>query len=157
MPTLALQPDLCSRDPRCCLCSLCHIGRGLSPSTAEAAAAAILAEFRRKAEETRELHASSPGAGEGNCLRFVVIDTSHSDLKVSAVPLHALTFLFVVFHSMGIRGLTLIGRELLPVFWQLSPVFGWLTERDPGQWDLGPAGVPRPPGAGFVLPTTRSQ
>ena len=33
--------------------------------------------FRRKAEETRELHASSPGAGEGNCRRFVVINTSH--------------------------------------------------------------------------------
>ncbi len=41
---------------------------------------AVLAEFRRKAEETCELHASSPGAGEGNCRRFVVVDTSHSDL-----------------------------------------------------------------------------
>ncbi len=71
---------------------------------------AVLAEFRRKAEETRELHASSPGAGEGNCRRFVVIDTSHSYLTVSAVPRHALTFLSVVFRGMGIRCLTLIGR-----------------------------------------------
>ncbi len=47
---------------------------------------AVLAEFRRKAEETRELQALSPGSGEGNCRRFVVIDTSHSDLTVSAVP-----------------------------------------------------------------------
>jgi hypothetical protein len=53
--------------------------------------------------------ASSPGAGEGNCRRFVVFDTSHSDLTVSAVPQHALTFLSVVFRGMGIRGLTLIG------------------------------------------------
>jgi hypothetical protein len=68
---------------------------------------AVLAEFRRKAEETRELHASSPGAGEGNCQRFVVIDTYHSYLMVSAVSLHALTFLSVVFRSMSIRGLTL--------------------------------------------------
>ncbi len=71
---------------------------------------AVLAEFRRKTEETRQLYASSPGAGEGNCRRFVVIDTSHSDLKVSAVPRHALTFLSVVFRGMGIHGLTLIGR-----------------------------------------------
>jgi hypothetical protein len=49
-----------------------------------------LSLLRRKAEETRELHASSPGAGEGNCLRFVVIDTSHSDLTVSAVPRSAM-------------------------------------------------------------------
>ncbi len=53
---------------------------------------AVLAEFRRKAEETRELHASSPGtgvgpgAGEGNCRRFVLIHTSHSDLSGSALP-----------------------------------------------------------------------
>jgi hypothetical protein len=53
---------------------------------------AVLTEFRRKAEETRELHTSSPGAGEGNCRRFVVIDTSHSDLTVSAVPQDALPF-----------------------------------------------------------------
>jgi len=66
---------------------------------------AVLAEFRRKAEETRQLHASSPGAGEGNCRRFVVIDTSHSELKVSAVPRRALTFLSVVFRGMGIHGL----------------------------------------------------
>jgi len=71
---------------------------------------AVLAEFGRKAEETRQLHASSPGAGEGNCRRFVVIDTSHSDFMVSAVPRHALTFLSVVFRGMGIHGLTLIGR-----------------------------------------------
>ena len=71
---------------------------------------AVLAEFRRKAEETRELHASSPGAGEGNCRRFVVIDTSHSDLTVSAVPRRALTFLSVLFRGIGIHGLTLIGR-----------------------------------------------
>ncbi len=71
---------------------------------------AVLAEFRRKAEETRQLHASSPGAGEGNCRRFVVIDTSHSNLKVSAVPRHALTFLSVVFRGMRIHGMTLIGR-----------------------------------------------
>ncbi len=71
---------------------------------------AVLAQFRQKAEETRELHASSPSSGEENCLRFVVIDTSHSDLTVSAVPRHALTFLSVVFRGMGIRGLTLIRR-----------------------------------------------
>jgi len=71
---------------------------------------AVLAEFGRKAEETRQLHASSPGAGEGNCRRFVVIDTSHSELKVSAVPRRALTFLSVLFRGMGIYGLTLIGR-----------------------------------------------
>jgi hypothetical protein len=82
------------------------------PSAAEAAAVAVLAEFRRKAEGTRELHASSPGTGEGNCRCFVVIDTSHSDLTVSAVPRHALTFFSVVFRGMGICGLTLtrIGR-----------------------------------------------
>jgi hypothetical protein len=72
-------------------------------------AVAVVAEFRRKADETRELHASSPGAGEGNCRHFVVIDTYHSDLTVSAVPRHALTFLSVVFRGMGIRCLTLIG------------------------------------------------
>jgi len=83
---------------------------GFLPSAAEAAAVAVLAEFGRKAEETRQLHASSPGAGEGNCRRFVVIDTSHSELKVSAVPRRALTFLSVVFRCMGIHGLTLIGR-----------------------------------------------
>ncbi len=86
-------------------------------SAAEAAAVAILVEFRRKAEETRELHPSSPGAGEGNCRRFVGINTSHSDLTVSAVPRHALTFLSVVFRGMGIRGLTLIGR------WHFSEVY----------------------------------
>ncbi len=61
---------------------------GSLPSAAEAVAVAVLAEFRRKAKETRELHSSSPGAGEGNCSRFVtvVIDTSHTDLTVSAVP-----------------------------------------------------------------------
>ena len=69
---------------------------------------AVLAEFGRKAEETRQLHASSPGAGEGNCRRFVVIDSSHSELKVSAVPRRALTFLSVVFRGMGIHGLTLL-------------------------------------------------
>ncbi len=58
----------------------------------------------------RRIRASSPGAGEGSCLRFVVIDTSHSDLTVSAVPRHDLTFLSVVFRGMGIRSLTLIGR-----------------------------------------------
>jgi hypothetical protein len=84
------------------------LAEGSLPSAAEAAAVAVLAEFRRKAEETRELHASSLGAGEGNCWHFVVIDTSHSDLTVSAVPQHALTFLSVVFRGMGIRGLTLI-------------------------------------------------
>ncbi len=68
------------------------LAEGSLPSAAKAAAVAVLAEFRRKAEETR---ASSPGAGEGNCRRFVVIDTSHSDLMFSAVPLHALTFLSV--------------------------------------------------------------
>jgi len=83
---------------------------GFLPSAAEAAAVAVLAEFGRKAEETRQLHASSPGAGEGNCRRFVVIDSSHSELKVSAVPRRALTFLSVVFRGMGIHGLTLIGR-----------------------------------------------
>jgi hypothetical protein len=61
------------------------LAEGSLPSAAEAAAVADLAEFRRKAEETRELHASSPGAGEGNCRRFAVIDTYHSDLTVSAV------------------------------------------------------------------------
>jgi hypothetical protein len=71
---------------------------------------AVLAEVRRKAEEMRELHASSPGTGEGNCRRFVVINTSHSDSTVSAVPRHALTFLSIVFRCMSIRGLTLIGR-----------------------------------------------
>ncbi len=71
---------------------------------------AVLAEFRRKAEEKRELHTLSPSAGEGNCLCFVVINTSHSDLTVSAVPLHALTFLSVFFRSMGIHCWTLIGR-----------------------------------------------
>jgi hypothetical protein len=86
------------------------LAEGSLPSAAEAAAVAVFAEFRRKAEETRELHASSPGAGEGNCRRVVVIDTSHSDLTVSAVSRHALTFLSVVFRGMGIRGLTLIGR-----------------------------------------------
>jgi hypothetical protein len=35
---------------------------GFLPSAAEAVAAAVLAEFRRTAEETRERHASSPGA-----------------------------------------------------------------------------------------------
>ena len=83
---------------------------GFLPSAAEAAAVAVLAEFGRKAEETRQLHASSPGAGEGNCRRFVLIDTSHSELKVSAVPRRALTFLSVLFRGMGIYGLTLIGR-----------------------------------------------
>jgi hypothetical protein len=73
---------------------------------------AVLAEFRRKAVETHQLHASSPGAGEGNCQRFVVIDTSHSELKVLA-----LTFLSVVFRDMGIHCLTLIGR------WHFSEVF----------------------------------
>ena len=86
------------------------LAEGILPSAAEAAAVAVLAEFGRKAEEMRQLHASSPGAGEGNCRRFVVIDTSHSELKVSAVPRHALTFLSVVFRCMGIHGLTLIGR-----------------------------------------------
>ena len=71
---------------------------------------AVLAEFGRKAEETRQLHASSPSAGEGNCRRFVVIDASHSDLTVSAVPRRALTFLSVLFRGIGIYGLTLIGR-----------------------------------------------
>ena len=47
---------------------------------------AVLSEFRRKAEETRELHTSRPGAGEGNCWFFVVIDTSHSDLTGLALP-----------------------------------------------------------------------
>ncbi len=62
------------------------LAEGSLPSAAEVAVA-VLAEFKRKAEETRELHASSPGAGEGNCRRFqvVVIDTSLSDLTVSAV------------------------------------------------------------------------
>jgi hypothetical protein len=83
---------------------------GFLPSAAEAAAVAVLAEFGRKAEETRQLHASSPGAGEGNCRRFVLIDTSHSELKDSAVPRRALTFLSVLFRGMGIYGLTLIGR-----------------------------------------------
>ncbi len=63
---------------------------------------AVHAEFGRKAEETRQLHASSLGAGEGNCRRFVNIDTSHSDLTVSAVPRRALTFLSVLFRGMGI-------------------------------------------------------
>ncbi len=87
------------------------LAEGSLPSAAEAVAVAVLAEFRRKGEETRELHASSPGAGEGNCRRFVVIDTSHSDLTVSAVPRHAMTFLSVAFRGMGFRGLTLIGRR----------------------------------------------
>jgi hypothetical protein len=86
------------------------LAEGSLPSAAEAAAGAVLAEFGRKAEETRQLHASSPGVGEGNCWRFVVIDTSHSDLKVSAAPRHALTFLSVVFRGMGIHGLTVIRR-----------------------------------------------
>ncbi len=63
---------------------------GSLPSAAEAAAVAVLAEFRRKVEETRELHASSPGAGEGICRRFAVIDTYHSDLTVSAVSRSAM-------------------------------------------------------------------
>jgi hypothetical protein len=59
-------------------------------SAAEAAAVAVLAEFRRKAEETSELYALSPGAGEGNCRRFDVIDTSHSNSTVSAVSRSAM-------------------------------------------------------------------
>ena len=35
------------------------LAEGSLPSAAEAAAVAVLAEFRRKAEETRELHAST--------------------------------------------------------------------------------------------------
>ncbi len=38
------------------------LAEGSLPSAAEAAAVAVLAEFRRKAEETRQLHASSPGS-----------------------------------------------------------------------------------------------
>jgi hypothetical protein len=84
-------------------------GRGLTPERSRGDGGAVLAEFRRKAEETRELHASSPGAGEGNCRRFVVIDTYHSDLMVSAAPRNALTFLSVVFRGISIRCSTLIG------------------------------------------------
>ncbi len=65
---------------------------GILPSATEAAAVAILAEFRRKAEETHELHASSPSAGEGNCWCCVLIDTSqcsHSYLTISPSPLPA--------------------------------------------------------------------
>ncbi len=58
------------------------LAEGILPSAAEAAAVAVLAEFRRKVEDSRELHALSPGAGERNCWRFVAIDTSHSDLTV---------------------------------------------------------------------------
>ncbi len=64
------------------------LAEGSLPNAGEAVAVDVLAEFRRKAEETRELHSSSPGAGEGNCWRFVV--TSHSDLTVSAVPRSAM-------------------------------------------------------------------
>ena len=71
---------------------------------------AVLAEFRRTAEETRERHASSPGAGAGNSRLLVAIDTSHPDLTISAIPRHALTFLSVVFRGMGIYGLSQIGR-----------------------------------------------
>ena len=65
---------------------------GFLPSAAEAVAVAVLAEFRRKAKETRELHSSSPGAGEGNCSRFVtvVIDTYHTHLTVAAAPRFAM-------------------------------------------------------------------
>ena len=83
---------------------------GFLPSAAEAVAAAVLAEFRRTAEETRERHASSPGAGAGNSRLLVAIDTSHPDLTISAIPRHALTFLSVVFRGMGIYGLSQIGR-----------------------------------------------
>ena len=38
------------------------LAEGSLPSAAEAAAVAVLAEFGRKAEETRQLHASSPGS-----------------------------------------------------------------------------------------------
>jgi hypothetical protein len=67
------------------------------------------AEFRRTAEETRERHASSPGAGAGNSLLLVAIDTAHPNLIISAIPRHALTFLFVVFRCMDIYGLSQIG------------------------------------------------
>ncbi len=70
---------------------------------------AVLAEFRRTAEEMREQHASSPGAGAGNS-QLLAIDTAHPDLIISAIPRHALTFLSVIFRCMGIYGLSQIGR-----------------------------------------------
>ncbi len=58
---------------------------GFLPSAAEAAAVAVLAEFGRKAEETRQLHASSPGAGEGNCRRESFGNGNDSWLTFSAI------------------------------------------------------------------------
>jgi len=71
---------------------------------------AVLAEFRRTAEVTRELHESNPGAGAGNSRLLVVIDSSQPNLAITAIPRQALTFLSVVFRGLGIYGVSLIGR-----------------------------------------------
>jgi hypothetical protein len=71
---------------------------------------AVLAEFRRTAEVTRELHESNPGAGAGNSRLLVVINSSQPNLAITAIPRRALTFLSVVFRGLGIYGVSLIGR-----------------------------------------------
>ncbi len=64
----------------------------------------ILAAFRQKAAETNEFHTSNPDAGEGDCRRFLNIDTSRPDLSINEIPWRALTFLSVFFRRLGIYG-----------------------------------------------------
>jgi hypothetical protein len=80
---------------------LCWISTGLLPAIAGAWSKESRAHAcHRSSHRVENLAVSLRPRAQASPLGADVIDTSHSDLTVSAVPRHTLTFLSVVFRGM---------------------------------------------------------